>query len=70
MTRPVASDEIAASVQIHATMLDTISEDFGLDEEGLFEEVHRVGHLSSMVGFIYESFLASEHGLGRATKSS
>lgn len=49
-----------------ATMLGKIPEQFGLDLEGVFEEVHGLGHLSSMLGFIDESFLAAEHGPDRA----
>ena len=45
-----------------ATMLGRIPEHFGLDLEGLFDEVGRLGHLSSMVAFINESFLAAEYG--------
>jgi len=65
--RHAGRDEWAAHRRAHlATMLGKVPEDFGLDLEGLFEEVRRLGHLSSMVGFIDESFLAAEHGPDRA----
>jgi hypothetical protein len=65
--RHAGRDEWAAHRREHlATMLGPIPEEFGLDLEGLFEEVRRLGHLSSMVGFIDESFLAAEHGPDRA----
>jgi hypothetical protein len=65
--RHAGRDEWAAHRREHlATMLGPIPADFGLDLEGLFEEVRRLGHLSSMVGFIDESFLAAEHGPDRA----
>jgi uncharacterized protein (DUF2384 family) len=48
------------------TMLGPIPAEFGLDLEGLFGEVRQVGHLSSMVGFVDESFLATVHGPDRA----
>jgi hypothetical protein len=67
LCRYAARDEWAARRREHlAAMLGTIPEDFGLDTERLFEEVHRLGHGSSMVGFLDESFLASEHGPDRA----
>jgi hypothetical protein len=67
LCRYAGRDEWAAHRREHlATMLGRIPEDFGLDLEGLFEEVHRLGHLSSMVAFVDESFLASEHGPDRA----
>ena len=65
--RYAGRDEWVAHRREHlARMLGRIPEDFGLDLEGLFEEVRRLGHLSSMVGFIDESFLAAEHGPDRA----
>ena len=33
-------------------------------------KIEGADEVRQMVGFIYESFLASEHGPGRATKSS
>jgi hypothetical protein len=66
LCRYAGRDEWAAHRREHlATMLGRIPEDFGLDLEGLFEEVRRLGHLSSMVAFIDESFLAAEHGPDR-----
>jgi hypothetical protein len=50
-----------------ATMLGPIPAEFDLDLERLFEEVGRLGHGSSMVGFLDESFLAAEHGPDRAS---
>lgn len=65
--RYAGRDEWTAHRREHlATMLGRIPAEFGLDLEGLFEEVRRLGHLSSMVGFIDESFLAAEHGPDRA----
>jgi len=65
--RYAGREEWAAHRRAHlATMLGPIPEEFGLDLEGLFEEIHRLGHASSMVGFVDESFLASEHGPDRA----
>jgi hypothetical protein len=65
--RHAGRDEWAAHRREYlATMLGPIPADFGLDLEGLLEEVRRLGHLSSMVGFIDESFLAAEHGPDRA----
>jgi hypothetical protein len=67
LCRYVGRDEWTAHRREHlATMLDRIPQDFGLDLEGLFEEVRRLGHLSSMVAFVDESFLAAEHGPHRA----
>jgi hypothetical protein len=67
LCRYAGRDEWATHRREHlATMLGRIPQDFGLDREGLFEEVGRLGHLSSMVAFIDESFLASEHGPDRA----
>jgi len=45
-----------------ATMLGRIPALYGLDFESLFEEIHQIGHLSSMVGFVEEAFLSAEHG--------
>ncbi len=65
--RHAGRDEWAAQRREHlATMLGRIPEHFSLDLEGLFEEVRRLGHLSSMVAFIDESFLAAEYGPDRA----
>jgi hypothetical protein len=67
LCRYAGREEWAAHRRAHlATMLGRIPKDFGLDLEGLFEEVSRLGHLSSMVSFIDESFLAAEHGPDRA----
>ncbi len=66
LDRYAGRDEWTAHRREHlATMLGRIPDDFGLDLEGLFEEVRRLGHLSSLAGFLDESFLASEHGAGR-----
>jgi hypothetical protein len=65
--RYAGREEWAAHRREHlAAMLGSIPQESGLDLEGLFEEVRRLGHLSSMVGFIDESFLAAEHGPDRA----
>jgi hypothetical protein len=48
------------------TMLGAVPADFGLDLEGLFDEVHQLGHLASMVAFLDESFLAADFGPDRA----
>jgi len=65
--RYAGRDEWAAHRREHlAAMLGRIPEHFGLDLEGLFEEVRQLGHLSSMVAFIDESFLAAEYGPDRA----
>jgi len=65
--RYAGRDEWATHRREHlATMLGRIPEHFSLDLEGLFEEVRRLGHLSSMVAFIDESFLAAEYGPDRA----
>ena len=65
--RYAGRDEWATHRREHlAAMLGRIPEDFGLDLEGLFEEVRRLGHVSSMAGFLDESFLAAEHGPDRA----
>ncbi len=65
--RYASRDEWTAHRREHlATMLGRIPEHFSLDLEGLFEEVRRLGHLSSMVAFIDESFLAAEYGPDRA----
>jgi hypothetical protein len=67
LCRYAGRDEWSARRREHlAAMLGTIPGDFGLDTERLFEEVHRLGHGSSMVGFLDESFLAAEHGPDRA----
>ena len=61
--RYAARDEWSARRREHlATMLGRIPEHFGLEVEGVFEEVHRLGHLPSMIAFIDESFMATEHG--------
>jgi hypothetical protein len=65
--RYAGRDEWVAHRREHlATMLGRIPEHFGLDLEGLFDEVGRLGHLPTMVGFIDEAFLAAEHGPDRA----
>jgi hypothetical protein len=62
-----ARDDWAAYRREHLeTMLGRVPADFGLDLEGLFEEVHQLGHLASMVAFLDESFMAAEHGPDRA----
>lgn len=43
-------------------LLGPIPEAYDLDVEAIFEEVHQLGHLASMIGFLEESFLADEHG--------
>lgn len=66
LCRYAGRDEWAVHRREHlAAMLGTVPADFGLDTQGLFEEVQGLGHLSSMVSFIDESFLASEHGPDR-----
>lgn len=67
LCRHAGRDEWAARRREHLSrMLGTIPGDFGLDTERLFEEVNRLGYLSSMVAFIDEAFLASEYGPDRA----
>lgn len=43
-------------------LLGPIPEAYGLDADGVFDEVRRLGHLASMIGFLDESFLSGEHG--------
>jgi len=65
--RYAGRDEWVAHRREHlVTMLGPIPEHFGLDLEGVFDEVGRLGHLPTMVGFIDEAFLAAEHGPDRA----
>ena len=45
--------------------LEPVLDEYGLDLEGVFHEVHRLGHLASMSGFLDESFLSGEHGADR-----
>ena len=48
-------------------MLGPIPDHYGLDLDGLFQEIHRLGHLPALVGFLDESFLASEFGAERTS---
>lgn len=45
-----------------ARLLGPILGAYGMDAEGVFDEVHRLGHLAAMSAFLDESFLSSEHG--------
>lgn len=47
------------------TLLKPVLDEYGLDVEGVFHEVHRLGHLASMSGFLDESFLSGQHGADR-----
>jgi hypothetical protein len=46
-------------------LLKPVLDEFGLDLESVFHQVHRLGHLASMSGFLDESFLSSQHGADR-----
>jgi hypothetical protein len=43
-------------------LLGSIPEAYDLAVDGIFDEVQRLGHLASMIGFLDESFLSGEHG--------
>lgn len=43
-------------------LLGPIPDAYGLDADAIFQEVHRLGHIGSMIGFLDESFLSGEHG--------
>lgn len=45
--------------------LEPVLDEYGLDLEAVFHEVHQLGHLASMSGFLDESFLSGEHGADR-----
>ncbi|HQR54031.1 MAG TPA: hypothetical protein PLZ79_12235 [Burkholderiales bacterium] len=44
------------------TMLGPLPQHFGLDVEGVFKEIHDLGHFASASAFLDESFFAAEHG--------
>lgn len=46
-------------------LLKPVLDEYGLEVEAGFHEVHRLGHLASMSGFLDESFLSGQHGADR-----
>ena len=63
ITSYIARDEWLEHRRAHLdALLGPIPSHFGLDPAGVLEEVHELGHASSLVGFVDESFLASRHG--------
>lgn len=62
----IARDEWLEHRRAHLdALLGPIPSHFGLDPAGVLEEVHELGHASSLVGFVDESFLAARHGPDR-----